>query len=197
MTFANQSRRWQRSRTVTFAVVVALHLAIVALLLRAPAGGAGISSGLPVALTLLEPMPAPVPKVRYDHLRPRAPTVNVVIPPLPPDVNPAPLSAAKSAPRGNNGLAVNWAAEARRAIEAYEIRRDRTPSNVIAGASRDEWWPQRGHRAGDRYKTENGDWIVWIDANCYQIATWHPGDPQIGVPPLRTICPNETAPATE
>jgi hypothetical protein len=94
-------------------------------------------------------------------------------------------------------LAVNWAAEARRAVEAYEIRRDRPPSNVIAGASRDEWWPPRGHRAGDRYKTENGDWIVWIDANCYQIASWHPGDPSIGVPPLRTICPGESAAAAE
>jgi hypothetical protein len=191
----NQSHIRLGSRTMTLIVVLLLHVAIIARLLLPSTPSVFKSSDAPVELMLIAP--TPVPRVRFDHLRPRAPNVNVVIAPLPPDLNPSQQSASQSTGRGNNGLAVNWAAEARRAVEAYEIRRDRPPNNVIAGASRDEWWPQRGHHAGDRYKTENGDWIVWIDANCYQIASWHPGDPQIGVPPLRTICPSESAPATQ
>jgi hypothetical protein len=177
---------------MTFLVVLALHLAIIALLLFWPARTVFKSSDMAVELMLIAP--TPVPRVRFDHIRPHAPNVNRAIAPLPPELNPNRQSTSQSAGRGNNGLAVNWAAEARRAVEAYEIRRDVPPSNVIAGASRDEWWPQRGHHAGDRYKTENGDWIVWISANCYQIASWRPGDPAIGVPPLRTICPSESAP---
>jgi hypothetical protein len=35
----------------------------------------------------------------------------------------------------------------------------------------DRWWPRSKHHAGEQYKTPDGDWIVWINDNCYQVAT--------------------------
>jgi hypothetical protein len=54
----------------------------------------------------------------------------------------------------------------------------------------------REHHAGDQMKTASGDWIVWINANCYQIASWHSDAPDFGALSSRTICrnPAETKP---
>ena len=108
----NQSNIWRRPRTMTLIVVLALHIAIIALLLLPRAPGVFKSSDAPVELMLIAPTPAP--RVRFDHIRPHAPNVNVVITPLPPELSPNQQSASQSSGRGNNGLSVNWAAEARR-----------------------------------------------------------------------------------
>src|SRR5258708_12835523 len=80
------------------------------------------------------------------------------------------MSPASSGTDGD-GAAVNWAAEAPRAVQAVEIRRNHPPSVAISSSTLwTDWWP-REHHAGDRFKTESGDWIVWIRASCYQIAT--------------------------
>jgi hypothetical protein len=52
----------------------------------------------------------------------------------------------------------------------------------------DEWWP-RDHHAGDQIKTESGDWIVWINADCYQIASSRSNAATLGAGSARTICP--------
>ena len=68
---------------------------------------------------------------------------------------------------------MDWNAEAHRAIHAFEIRSHQPKDGIsVSGTPADEhWWRRIQHRAGDRFKTPNGDWIVWIDANCYQVAS--------------------------
>jgi hypothetical protein len=145
--------------------------------------------------------PPSLPKIRLEsipptRLRSGAP-VAVTLPPLD-----APFSlAAEAPPRAgpkDGGSGVDWAAEARRALQAFEIRSHQPAvNNSVSRRSPAEqpWWP--AHRPGERYKTADGNWIVWIDSSCYQVATSSPFTISSGSPPL-TICPKQTeAPAAE
>lgn len=173
---------WSRSRAVTLGLVVAFHVALLWLLITASRSRELAAHTAPVELI---PLPvvyrAPVRAVisRPEHLRADLP-VNT-----PPSLGQALSPTSVSATLGH-GSVVNWAAEAHRAVKAFEIRRDAPPTDTITSPW-DTWWPTPGHRAGDRFKTENGDWIVWIDANCYQVAAWHPNAPPAEDQP-RTVC---------
>jgi hypothetical protein len=98
---------------------------------------------------------------------------------------------------------VDWAAEARRALQAFEIRsRQPAGNNSVSRSSPAEqpWWP--AHHPGERVKTADGNWIVWINSSCYQVATSVPSTSGSGPQPL-TVCPkrndapgaSETGPA--
>jgi hypothetical protein len=174
----------RKSRPIIFLVVLALHLAVLALLVSA---SRTLSVGVPAAhsIEVLLIPPTKVPKVRAENTRPQRLSTNIAIALAPPVLNSSVQSGASSSPDGH-GSAVNWAAEAHRALRAFEIRRDQPPSSAISVSSLDDWWPGE-HRAGDQFKTDSGDWIVWINANCYQIASWHSN--AVGASPARTICP--------
>jgi hypothetical protein len=174
-----------KSRPIVFFVVLALHLAILALLLSASRTlSVGVSAERSIEVMLIPP--AKVPKVRAENTRRERLSTNIAIALAPPALNSSLQSGASSSPDGH-GSAVNWAAEAHRALRAFEIRRDQPPSSAISvSTSWDDWWPGE-HRAGDQFKTDSGDWIVWINANCYQIASWHSN--AMGASPPRTICP--------
>jgi hypothetical protein len=176
---------WRKSRSIILLVVLALHLTLVALLV---AESRTLSLAVPaepsIEVTLIPPVKAP--KVRAENIRPERLSTNIAIALAPPALNSSLQSGASSSPDGH-GLAVNWAAEAHRALRAFEIRRDQPPSSAISVSSAlDDWWPGE-HHAGDQFKTDSGDWIVWINANCYQIASWHSN--AMGASPPRTICP--------
>ena len=51
-----------------------------------------------------------------------------------------------------------------------------------------EDWVLREHHPGERFKTEGGDWIVWINANCYQVASWDPNAKPLSPDPPPTVC---------
>jgi hypothetical protein len=174
-----------RSRPIIFLVVLALHMAILALLVSA---SRTLSVRVPTehSIEVMIIPPTKAPKVRAENTRPERLSTNIAIALAPPVLNSSLQSGASSSPDGH-GSAVNWAAEAHRALRAFEIRRDQPPSSAISVSSPlEDWWPGE-HRAGDQFKTDSGDWIVWINANCYQIATWHSN--AIGASPPRTICP--------
>jgi hypothetical protein len=88
------------------------------------------------------------------------------------------------------GSGVDWAAEARRALQAFEIRSHQaTASRSVSGRPEDDHWPLHAqHHAGERFKTENGDWMVWIDANCYEIARAGSGADVHVAPLTEPIC---------
>jgi hypothetical protein len=174
-----------KSRPTIFFVVLALHLAILALLVSASRTlSVGVSTEHSIEVMLIPPTKAP--KVRAENTRPERLSTNIAIALAPPALNSSLQSGASSSPDGH-GSAVNWAAEAHRALRAFEIRRDQPPSSAISvSSSLDDWWPGE-HHAGDQFKTDSGDWIVWINANCYQIAGWHSN--AMGASPPRTICP--------
>jgi hypothetical protein len=130
----------------------------------------------------------PPTKVRFDHARPQRLNVATAVAITLPGLTAPSLSPPSSGADGN-AAAVNWVAEAHRAVQAVEIRRNHPPNVAISASPWSDWWP-REHHAGDRYKTENGDWIVWISANCYQVARWGPG--AFGSTPSPTICPRQS-----
>lgn len=182
----DEPHTWGAQRSIILLSVLALHLAMLALLVVASrTRTVAASAERPIEVMLFPP--AKVPKVRAENIRPERLSTDIAIALAPPTFDSSSQSGSSSAPDGR-GSAVNWAAEAHRAVRAFEIRRDRPPNSAISvSSSWDEWWP-REHHAGDQFKTDSGDWIVWINANCYQVASWRSSAPAFGASPPQTIC---------
>ncbi|HEY0745962.1 MAG TPA: hypothetical protein VGD63_04630 [Steroidobacteraceae bacterium] len=189
----DKPKAWGTSRSIALFVVVALHLAVLALLVVA-FQNQHYGESAEQAIELVSLPVFKVPKVRADTFdRPRLradiakPTIDIPVP-LAPPVGTSSFTPGSSSTPGE-GSGVNWLAEAHRAVKAYEIRRDQ-PSDPAQSVSSswDEWWP-RQHHAGDQYKTESGDWIVWISAECYQIAVAHSNPAAVSTSTPQTICP--------
>ena len=191
----DESTGWGVSRYLTLLVVVTLHLALIAaLMMTGRTGDLPTSTDYSVELLFLPPIT--FPRVRSENARPRrlsgdtAVTIALPIPiALPsPSLSPRPASSSDG-----SGLGVDWAAEARRALRAFEIHNYQPPiNNAISRMPwEDNGWPQAQHQTGDRFKTANGDWMVWINASCYQLASSGP-KPYAVLP--QTICPSDLHP---
>jgi len=183
-----ESRVWEPWKSVTLILVSAIHVALIALMLMSPRTSIDLpASNLPIELMWLPP--TKVPTVRVDNTRPPHVSANLSISIAPPDLNSSASSAPPASAPDRSGSDVNWAAEAHRAVQAFEIRRDRQVNHAMLGSSPwDGWLPRREHHAGDRLRTENGDWIVWINSNCYQVASWHSGAPAQDATQTPTVC---------
>jgi hypothetical protein len=173
-------------RFIIFLGVVAVHLAVLQLLT------AQSRIGIPSAATnsAVEVMffpPTKPPQVRFENARPQRVNADTAVTLTLTGLTAPSLSPPSSGTDGN-GAAVNWVAEAHRAVQAVEIRRNHPPNVAISASPWSDWWP-REHHAGERYKTESGDWIVWISSSCYQIARWGPG--ALGSTPPQTVCPRQ------
>lgn len=190
--------RWPYRRSATLLAVLAGHAALFATLMMTTRTGTPAASTLrAIPLLVLPPVPMPTVHSAADRLRPQS--VNSVIRIGAADLDSiAPSVTLPSAsPVEGSGSGVNWAAEARRALQAYEIRK-RQPLPYTALSSEpaeDRWWPRSQHHAGEQYKTINGDWIVWISDNCYQIATPLMTSSAPGAMLPMTVCGEETADA--
>jgi hypothetical protein len=142
--------------------------------------------------------PAYPPKARVTaNLPPRGRHLAITIePPVLESLSFSASPAPASSPDGE-GSGVDWAAEARRALQAFEIRNHQpSASRSVSGRPEDDHWRQRGqHHAGERFKTENGDWMVWIDANCYEIARAGSGAYTHAAPLPEPICQDHSGAA--
>jgi hypothetical protein len=176
------------SRLIALLVVLVCHLGVIALLV---AGSASSKVGADAAnppLELIYLPPVKFPQALADSAHPKHVNVNVGLALAPPSLDTSSLPAPISQ-NGGGGAGVNWTAEAHRAVKAFEIRRDEHVIHSALGTSPwDGWLPLGEHHAGDKYRTESGDWIVWIDSNCYQIARWRDGAPVRDENPPQTIC---------
>jgi hypothetical protein len=190
----DESSVWEAPRFITLLVVLALHLALLAVLLMASRSSHILASADP-PLELMFVPPTENPSVTAKTLRPRRVNAQLALSPVMPDLDSGRSAATSGSGLAGNGSAVNWAAEAHRAVKAFEIRRDHRPNHAESAAAPawESWWPQTKHHAGDQYKTESGDWIVWINASCYQIASWHAGAPALNTAEPQTICIDEAA----
>ncbi len=182
---------WKPSRYGALVVVLAVHLGIVAVLLLRPSAPLPLdSSSPPLEVVLLPQEVSPTPKSLASAL-PRHLLADIGIAIAPPSLD-APALAAPASQGGGDGSGVNWVAEAHRAVKAFEIRRDQqVMSYAFALSAEDAGVPGQKHHPGDRSRTENGDWIVWIDGNCYQVASWHDGAPPQDAAPPKTICTSD------
>ena len=173
-------------RFTIFLAVVVVHLAVLALLTEQSRIGIS-SAATDTAVEVVFLPPTKPPKVRFDSARYQRSNADTAITVTLEGLTAPSLSPPSPGTDGNG--AVNWAAEAHRAVQAFEIRRDHPPSVAISSSSPwTDWWP-REHHIGDRFKTDSGDWIVWISASCYQVARWGPG--AFGSTPPQTVCPRQ------
>jgi hypothetical protein len=167
-----ESNRRRASRYATAAGVLALHLILIAALVMTSRTGK-LAAATTNALEVLFVAPADPPKVRImANLPRRGRNLAIMVePPLLESLS-FPASQAPASLANGEGSGVDWAAEARRALQAFEIRSHQaSASRSVSGRPEDDHWPLHAqHHAGERFKTENGDWMVWIDANCYEIA---------------------------
>jgi len=174
----DESTGWGVSRYLTLLVVVTLHLALIAaLLMTGRTGDLPTSTDYSVELLFLPPIT--FPRVRSENARPRrlsGDTAVTIAPAILNDVPSRSLSPRPASSSDGSGLGVDWAAEARRALRAFEIHNFQPPINnsISRMPWEDNGEPQAQHQAGDRFKTVNGDWMVWINASCYQLASSGP-----------------------
>jgi hypothetical protein len=178
-------------RSTVFIMVLALHLATLALLL-APSPAPTIPSAHVGSVELVYLPPVQPQKMRIENNQPQHWSTNIAVALTPPALNSSSQFGPGSAPDGH-GPAVNWAAEAHRAVRAFEIRGHQTKNSALSVSSSLDESGSREHHAGDQLKTANGDWIVWINANCYQIASWHSDAPDFSAISPKIICRNPAA----
>jgi hypothetical protein len=191
-----ESSVWTTSRWGAVIAVAVLHLAVVALLLKGNRSPPGFHSA-PTAIEVmfLPPLKQPVARAAGAHL-PRL-KIDMGLSLAPPSLDASWQSASAGGSEGGTP-GVNWAAEAHRAVKAFEIRRDQQVTHDTLGISLwDSWLARQPHHPGERLRTENGDWVVWIDSDCYQVAHWHAGRPENADPPTTTcLGAKKTAPGS-
>jgi hypothetical protein len=174
-------------RPTVLLLVLALHLATLALLLAHSRTLQVAGPARSIELVFLAPVDPP--RVRIENARPQHWSTNIAAALAPPALNSASQTGPGSAPDGQ-GPGVNWAAEAHRAVRAFEIRGHQTANSALSVSSSLDVSGSREHHAGDQLKTASGDWIVWINANCYQIASWHSDTPAGGAISPKIVCRN-------
>jgi hypothetical protein len=168
----DQSRVWGPPRYIALIVVLALHFALLAALLMASADRrASVQATEPIEVSLLPP--PTIPRIRSESARPQRVSGDIAVPVPPPVLDLTSTARSPGSVSDGKGSGVDWAAEARRALRAYEIRKGQPPSSteVLRSPAEENWWPRMRHHAGDQFKTPSGDWIVWVSDNCYQVAS--------------------------
>jgi hypothetical protein len=167
------SNHWRVPRYLTAAMVLMVHAAlIVALLMTSRTGRLATSTANSVELLFVAPVDPPKARTVMAKFRRQSASITITLePPVLESVS-FPISQGPASSTNGEGSGVDWAAEARRALQAFEIRNHQPAVNqsVSGGPEEDHWRLHTQHRAGERFKTASGDWIVWLDANCYEIA---------------------------
>jgi hypothetical protein len=188
----DQSRVWGPPRYIALIVVLALHTALLAALLMASADRR-VSLKVDQAVELLVLPPPTIPRIRAESAPARRVSGDITVSVPPPVLDLTSSAHSPGAVSDGKGSGVDWAAEARRALRAYEIRKRQPPTNpeVLRSPAEENWWPQVRHRAGDQFKTPGGDWIVWVSENCYQVASADGAAAAPGTVLSPTICEGE------
>jgi hypothetical protein len=162
------SRASTPGRAVALGVVIAAHAGVLLVLSIAPdrrtrppppAGPVGtlILMSLPIRATA-----SPEQRLRRN-VEATAPIEPLALPPIPaPDIE---LPGEGHAP-------VDWLAEAGRAAEAATTA---PPTRSFGKVPRAPSWlgssrSAPAHQAGDQYRLEAGEWIVWVSDRCYIVS---------------------------
>jgi len=178
---------WDSRRYGILLLVVTAHLAAIAALLmsvRLPF----VSQGARQPLELLT-----LPAISLPTVRAQSAAQQRFEPPLMVSLAPAMIQMPADQGPENHGTGVDWSAEARRALQAYDIRNRQPPSSrSVSGTPWEESWQHWGrYAAGERMKTPGGDWIIWISANCYRIASSGPTREAANASLAGTVCREE------
>ncbi len=193
----DDSRRWGIQRCLTLVIVSTLHLALIRALLTSAGAENPVSTSVPSVELLLLPTVSP-PKVRFEFAPPRRFSGNRTTPMRSIALGTLSMSTPAASRAAGNGSGVDWAAEASRALHAYEIRNHRPPRDtLVSGESEDEWLRQLEHHPGDQVRTPSGDWIIWVSAECYQVARSGTSLYAAGATLPQTICIDRSGTSAE
>jgi hypothetical protein len=151
LTDMDQRKAWG-SRSLILAGLLAVHLGLLAwALLATRTSSVPAPRKSPSTIVYLPPIQ--FPRVYAEHTRLEPMRTNVAEGLAPPLFASSTQSGSEAAADGR-GSAVNWAAEAHRAVRAFEIRRDHPRTSAISVSMSWEDWVLREHHPGERYKTE-------------------------------------------
>jgi hypothetical protein len=162
-------------RAVALGVIVAAHagfLLVLSIALDRRAGRASQATSVSALILLSVPIRALAPdRRRRPDLEEVAPIEPLAFPSIPaPDIE----------LRGEVHAPIDWLAEAGRAAEAATAARYTRAFGKIPEAP--SWLGSSHsasvHHAGDQYRLETGEWIVWVSERCYLIS----GPAPLGTP---------------
>jgi hypothetical protein len=186
---------WSVRRGIAFAAVVALHAGLVITLtfaLRTPTSSSPEFIGALIFLTVPPPPPASSNRPRPQLAVEASPVVS-----LEPPTAARPLIGF---PPGEDTV-IDWAAEARRAAAGVAGPHTFREFGRTQGAlSRPAPRSAPAHQAGEQYRDDTGQWIVWISDRCYLISD----TPTLAMPwvlarsiPARTVCQSDAQPRSD
>src|SRR5271168_1022157 len=146
--------KWGPSRYFTLMMVLLGHVVVLMAWMLASRRSVTLVAAAKQPLTIIVYPLSPQPKKRLVEVRPQrlsgdlkewlAP-VTLQAPSLPP------VSSAPDGGAGGSGAGPDWNAEARRSIQAFEIRsRQPPPGNLISGSPGEDRWWQHPHKVGDK-----------------------------------------------
>jgi hypothetical protein len=171
-------------RAVAFAAVLALHAVGLLLLIEfrsksPPAAAHDFIS----TLILLSAEPSPRAPAGKQPLQP----VNTRIDSAPPHL---PVTDSMESPSNAPGRGIDWAAEAQREGTAITQAPKATEFGQLHHGDDEGKALQStpAHYAGQQYRDEFGEFIVWVSNGCYFVSENAPFDVPRGSIPTRTIC---------
>jgi hypothetical protein len=161
---------WTPSRYMALFAVIAFHLVIIALLISSRASRPAISETSPIELVYLSS--ATTPKSRPMLVLPHSLKQEAeVLTPAPPSSIAFSLPAL---PDESAGPPIDWANEAHevaRATGSGNVRsHDRHQQSESSQPTKSIFADPPAHYAGEQFKTDGGQWIVFVSDDCYQIS---------------------------
>jgi hypothetical protein len=180
------SRGSSPGRTVAFAVVVAGHAGLLLILMLAlDARTRPRALAAPVGTLILLSLPVAPDRRLRRNVSETAPIERLALPPIPP---PPDIQLPD-----DTHTSIDWLAEARRAAGIATAAPRTRPFGEMPKAP--SWLgPSRSsptHRAGEQYRLETGESVVWLSDRCYIVSE----PPPLGMPDVlarslgtRTVC---------
>jgi hypothetical protein len=164
----DESQKWGRSRYIALLIVSALHVALViALIIAAKTRVLLTAVPNPIELLVLSPDTAPqTAPPPASASRPKKVTPSAV-PPSSAITIDQPAASADDV-----GPPVDWAQEAHNVAAgiAKESSAERRHDTAPAPSPRSPFAPPPVHHKGEQYPTADGQWIVFVSDDCYQVS---------------------------
>ena len=175
------------------AVTIALHVGAVIVLFAAFHRDTHLPSSVAFVSTLIL---LPAATRRPETPERSKSSVKERLAPLRP-IEPPPFEPGPITPSFGDGAAIDWIGEGREAVafEAQKMTGHESGAGTADDGKRNTPESGRAHTAGEQYRTDTGDSIVWISDRCYVISeNVPPGTPQSVArsKPSRTVCPGES-----
>ena len=187
---------WTLRRVIVVGAVAALHAGLLIILTISVRPTTRRSSPADFITTFISLPSPPAPAV--SNRRPQVPEENAPISPVEPLSIPLPQISVQI----GADTSIDWDSEARRAADAatgtaHTREFGRTPvAPPWLGPSRSAL----KHQAGEQYRSDTGEWIVWVSDRCYIVS----GVPPLGMPdvlarsiPTRTVCAGDSGPRSD